>query len=253
MNRDEVRAEFEELRVLIPELEAHVVPPGTFDRLVLPDGFHLSRSLERLLREGGPWIGGPPWGGFPRAQDKLDRTLPVAQMLRAIPNVVRELPDGFGVRWVEVYWQQPFCVLAAATPEQYESAPLLIDYGEDGDVVLLFPDEDELVQAYELAVVSDPEDAADGGNGMVSDYFLLWLTKSPPRRPEHRLLFQRLDELSATWHSEHPCWVPEWMPLGVAPEARELPERCVREAPEDVLRAVFQMPDDYEIPVRALI
>ncbi len=225
------------------------MPVGAFDQLRLPAGFHLSRSLERLYREGGPWIGGGDlYGHFPRARDEdFDRTADVARKLRAIPNNARSAPAGFGVRWIHIYSEQPFSVLAAATREQHDTAPLLVYVWDDDAVVLLFPDEEELVKAYELAVISDPEDL-DVGDGSPSYSYLFWLTRSVRRRPQSRLRHERLDELSATWHSEHPCWVPEWMPRGVAPGRRQLPERCVDRAPEGVLRAVFQMPDDYEIP-----
>jgi hypothetical protein len=58
------------------------------------------------------------------------------------------------------------------------------------------------------------------GDG-IDPFFVEWVTRPPSEPPyldpediaERRRIHERLQEARATWSTDHPCWVPELMPL----------------------------------------
>jgi hypothetical protein len=187
-----------------PRLEQYRVVGRPDALLGLPDGWSVSRSVERLAVHGGWWPG--RWD-FPMVEEIVELVLTGGTVPR--PAWMSREPT---VRWVGLgtVWERD----SFWTPLLREEVPDAPVFGFSSQALwasMVFPSEAALLEAF-LLTYDELGIEAEGG---VNPFFVEWVTNPPSpvdAPPEAIAVHERLVARSAEWTAEHPCWVPGRMP-----------------------------------------
>lgn len=132
----------------------------------------------------------------------------------------------FSVRWATVgtSWETDY-FFSPLLRQPAASGPLL-SFGESLLVSMVFPHEVALLQAF----IETYDELGLDETGAVDPTFVDWITDDPtkyptPNREAEGRVHRRLLELSRSWRTAHPCWLPSVMPLSA--EGREWPTQAV--------------------------
>lgn len=221
-------AALDERAMAEPGLERYRLAPQPDALAQVPDGWFLSRSMERLLRDGG-W-----WPGYVRFGDDHGA---IADIL--IDGMPRELEDRVTIRWLFVgsVWEKDgFWTPVAREP--FDSAPLLGFSWQALWISMVFPHEAALLEAFtvtydELGLLGEDEGFPEGS---VDPMFVEWLTP-PYGQPDEREqgVRDRLAVLSWEWSTDHPCWNSDFMPvMSDEPWPNAINEQVLGLAPGDL-------------------
>lgn len=208
----DVQAELDARALLDPRLERYRVPPGgprALDKV--PEGWHLSEAVARLLVDGGWWP-----GALPELDDEDDGWRVTHRLARAGTHELLE-PSDATVRWFPVgsVWPADW-FYTPLLREPRPTAPLLGLSSDEWWMSLVFPTEQALLECF---VITYDEMGLDVGDE-INPCFVEWLTEEPTNESLLQgelvpafLTSIRLREQAATWSTDHPCWDPEVMPV----------------------------------------
>jgi hypothetical protein len=217
---DELRLVFDELNERAdsdPRLERYRVDGlGEQALEVVPPGWFLSDCIAYIVVNGGWWPG--YWHPI------LDRDIDTIELfLNGGNGLASNVRNRRRLLWCaigNVFDPDRFCTPLSRQPRA--SAPLCGVSSQAHWVSMVFPDEASLFKAFLVTY-----DELGFEDDHVNQMFVEWITDPPrghvpgePPDPTTVRVHHRLVELAADWSTDHPCWMPGFMPaLKQLPEA----------------------------------
>ena len=183
-----------------------VVAEGINGTEGVPDGWFVSRAIERLACEGGWWPGD---FSYP-----IDATNEVVDIVTAGNGLRPGLEPS--VRWAHVgsVWERDHFYTPMLT-EPVDTAPLLGFSNQALWTSMVFPCESALLESFTHAY----DVLGIGEYDKVDPFFVEWVVRPSPAVPEHdpewakrRKVHELLAAASKTWRTQHRCWIDSVMP-----------------------------------------